>query len=384
MPFRLPRQTREKRAGQTIFLHSAALIAVLLLLFSFNACGGLATPTSASTTPPSTPPNAPPAPAPSLTVSAALPSASEGSTYTGTITATGGTAPYVFSVSSGQLPTGLLLGASTGTISGMPAAAGTFAFSVSVSDSKGLSKQQSLQIAVANNQGNSFFNVQASSGWIPAGQGPPDYDDCNPCGPYITWGIQQGINSPSMDGNATQFNIGGTGPNWDVLFYNHLIGDSSSQGMPDQNHTITPNLHDFTYDVYFYGSNLQLAEALEFDVNQFFDGLSFIWGHNCYIAGGNVWQLWDNINARWVSTNIPCNPVNNQWNHLTIQVERTASNQLWYKTITLNGVSNNVNVYYNPGSAPGWWGITINYQMDGNYQQSPYIVYVDDLTFTYE
>jgi hypothetical protein len=230
-----------------------------------------------------------------------------------------------------------------------------------------------------------FTNLQASAGWAGFGQGPPLFNDCNPCGPQITFSMQQGIKSPSLDGNATRFNIGGNGsqPYWDVLFTNHLIGDGSSQGMPDSNHTLTPSLHNFSYDVYFFGSNLQLAEALEFDFNQFFDGMSFIWGHNCYLAGNNVWQLWDNPNARWVSTNIPCNPLSDQWNHLTIQVERTADNQLWYKTITLNGVTNNVNVYNNPGAAPGWYGITVNFQLDGNWEQSPYSVYLDKLTYSY-
>jgi len=55
-----------------------------------------------------------------------------------------------------------------------------------------------------------------------------------------------------------------------------------------------------------------------------------------------------------------------------------------FQSITLNGVTGTVNQYYNPGSTAGWYGITINYQMDGNYEQSPYTVYLDDLTFTYE
>jgi hypothetical protein len=33
----------------------------------------------------------------------------------------------------------------------------------------------------------------------------------------------------------------------------------SSQGMPDGNQTVVPTLHNFTYDVYFYGDNLGLA-----------------------------------------------------------------------------------------------------------------------------
>ena len=51
-------------------------------------------------------------------VSGALPGGSTGSVYSQTITASGGTGPYTFAVSSGSLPTGLSLasgGALTGT-----------------------------------------------------------------------------------------------------------------------------------------------------------------------------------------------------------------------------------------------------------------------------
>jgi hypothetical protein len=232
--------------------------------------------------------------------------------------------------------------------------------------------------------GKSFSNLQASGGWGSFGQGPPNFIDCSPCGGVVTWSMYQGIKQPSMSGDATQFNIGGTGPYWDVLFNNHLIGTDSSQGLPDNNHTLVPTLHDFTYDVWFYGTNLGLAQAIEFDMNQFFNNLGFIWGHECRIAGGNEWDVWDNVNQHWVPTGISCYPNSNAWNHLTIQVQRTGSNQLLYQSITLNGVTSNVNQYYNPGSAPGWYGVTINYQMDGNYKQSPYTVYLDDLTFSYQ
>jgi len=232
--------------------------------------------------------------------------------------------------------------------------------------------------------GNGFANLQQSAGWEAAGQGPPDFVDCNPCGPQITWSMTQGIKTPSLSGSSTQFGIGGTGPYWDVLFNNHLIGDGSSQGLLDQNHAIVPSVHNFTYDVYFYGSNLGASQALEFDLNQFFDGVGFIWGHECRIAGGNGWDIWDNVNAHWVQTGIPCYPNNNAWNHLTIHVQRTSNNQLLYQSITLNGVTNVLNRTYSPGSAPGWYGITVNYQMDGNSVQSPYTVYLDKLSILYQ
>ena len=127
-----------------------------------------------------------------------------------------------------------------------------------------------------------------------------------------------------------------------------------------------------------------MSQALEFDINQFFDNLGFIWGHECRIVGGNEWDIWDNVNQHWVPTGIPCYPNNNSWNHLTIQVQRTSDNRLLFQSITLNGVTSAVNQYYNPGTTPGWYGVTINYQMDGNYAQTPYSVYLDNLTFTYQ
>ena len=187
-----------------------------------------------------------------------------------------------------------------------------------------------------------------------------------------------------MSGSATQFNLGGTAVYTDALFNNHLIGAFSSQGLPDNNQTLVPSYHNFTYDVYFYGTNLELSQAVEFDMNQFFDNIGFIWGHECRVAGGHEWDIWDNVNAHWVPTGVACNPLNNSWNHLTIQVQRTAGNQLLYQSITLNGLTSQLNQYYDHGSAPGWYGITINYQMDGNSQQSPYSVYLDQLTFSYQ
>ena len=79
--------------------------------------------------------------------------------------------------------------------------------------------------------------------------------------------------------------------------------------------------------LYFYGANLQLSQVLEFDINQYFDGLAFTWGQQCRIAGGHEWDIWDNLNWKWIPTGVPCNPVSNQWNHVTIQAQRTSSNR---------------------------------------------------------
>lgn len=243
-----------------------------------------------------------------------------------------------------------------------------------------------ITVGSSGGGGNSFSNLQHSGGWGQYGQGPPNFVDCSPspCD-GITFSMSQGVKSPSMSGEASQYNLGGTTIYSDALFNNHLIGSQSSQGLPDTNHTLVPTLHNFTYDVYFYGTNLALSQALEFDINQFFDSQGYIWGHECRIAGGNEWDVWNNVSQQWIPTGIACHPVSNAWNHLTIQVQRTSNNQLLYQSITLNGVTSTVNQYYDPGPAPAsWWGVTVNYQMDGNVKQNAYSIYLDELTFSYE
>ena len=65
-----------------------------------------------------------------------LPVGSRGKVYSDQIVAQGGSTPYLWGISAGQLPPGLLLSA-TGTITGTPTARGDFAFTVAADDSTG-------------------------------------------------------------------------------------------------------------------------------------------------------------------------------------------------------------------------------------------------------
>lgn len=231
-----------------------------------------------------------------------------------------------------------------------------------------------------------FANLQAQKSWTGYALLPPGYgicSSCKPSGPQLTWSATQGVASPSLSGGSMATSIGGKMLFSDGLWNNHLIGDFSSQGLPDKAKTLAPSLHQFTYDVYFYVANVEVSQALEFDINQFVNGKSYIWGHECRIAGGHQWDTWNNSAQKWVPSGIACNPLSNAWNHLTIKVERTSDNHLHFISITLNGKTSNVNRYDTPTNR-SWYGVTINYQQDGNNKQQPYTVYLDKLNFYYQ
>jgi hypothetical protein len=332
---------RAKGCARRVVVQCTAFVCLLFVVFFLNACGGRSSLSVRKSVPGS-----------GLGVSATNPGGS-GTSGSGSSTSTG---------SSGSSSAG-----SSGTSNGN---SGTTASSGNSGGSSG----------------QSFSNLQKSGGWGQFGQGPPNFVDCSPspCN-GISFSMTQNVNSPSKSGSATIFNVAGTASYSDALFNNHLIGPLSSQGMPDTDGSIARNLHDFTYDVDFYGDNLSLSEALEFDINQFFDGMGFIFGHECRIAAGNEWAVWDNQNAHWVGTGVPCHPNSNAWNHVTLKMHRTSDNHLTYESITLNGQTSTLNWSFAHGSAPGtWYGVTLNYQMDGNVHQDSYNVYLDNLNISYQ
>lgn len=75
-----------------------------------------------------------------------------GTAYSQTITASGGTSPYIFSKTSGTLPTGLTL-TSGGVLSGNPSAAGTYTFNVTATDSASHTGSNSYTVTIGSGGG---------------------------------------------------------------------------------------------------------------------------------------------------------------------------------------------------------------------------------------
>lgn len=84
-----------------------------------------------------------------------------GVVYSETMSAQGGTPPYIYSITGGSLPPGLILTPGTGIISGTPTTAGNYVFTLKVVDINGEFGSQSFQIDIAapSSTGGSF-------GWV--------------------------------------------------------------------------------------------------------------------------------------------------------------------------------------------------------------------------
>jgi hypothetical protein len=86
-------------------------------------------------------------PQPLAIITSSLPNGMLNVAYSATLTASGGTAPYTWSVSTGTLPVGLKF--NSGAITGNPTVAGSYSFTVKVSDAGGQTMTKALGIAIS-------------------------------------------------------------------------------------------------------------------------------------------------------------------------------------------------------------------------------------------
>ncbi len=142
-----------------------------------------------------------------------LPNGQVGTAYSTTLTATGGTTPYTWSLTSGTLPAGLSLNTSTGAITGTPTAtanATPLTFQLTDSSSPAQTKSVSLTLTIATSAPPAL-NITTTS--LPNGQvGTPYNVTLAATGgttPY-TWSLTSGTLPAGLSLNASTGAITGT------------------------------------------------------------------------------------------------------------------------------------------------------------------------------
>lgn len=202
----------------------------------------------------------------------------------------------------------------------------------------------------------------------------PGWASCTACaganasGTVATFSMTENVLSPSLDGKSAQFNISGSTPYSNALWWKQLGGNNA--------------ILNFKYDVYFYLTNSQAPQALEFDVNQSNYIHKFIFGTQCNIKDGGVWDVWGNASGGWLSTGIACStPAAFTWHHLTWEFQRTSTNVV-YIGFTLDGVTHYVNRSY-PAGPNNVSEINVAFQMDGDSHMDAYSTWLDKVSLTY-
>jgi hypothetical protein len=91
-----------------------------------------------------------------------------GALYTQPINASGGTAPYTYTLSAGSLPPGLTLNPATGVISGTPTTAGTYSFTLTATDANKCtgSAQFSLVVVSCTYGPVVVISIHYTGGWV--------------------------------------------------------------------------------------------------------------------------------------------------------------------------------------------------------------------------
>jgi hypothetical protein len=202
----------------------------------------------------------------------------------------------------------------------------------------------------------------------------PGWENCTVCaginanGPTAPVSMTQNVATPSLDGKSTQFWIGGTTPYSDGLWWKQLGGDDVR--------------HHFVYDLNFYLTTPQYAQALEFDVNQSNKKNMYIMAVQCNIkaAGGGHWDVWNGLTKHWISTGVGCTaPSAYTWHHLTEEFQRDDSGNITFVAITLDGVKHYINKTY--GSLPKAVSeINVAVQIDGDSKMDNFSEWVDKVT----
>jgi hypothetical protein len=190
-------------------------------------------------------------------------------------------------------------------------------------------------------------------------------------GPVATFSMTQNVLSPALDGKSVKFSISGTTPYSDALWWKQLGAVNTAT--------------NFKYDLSFYLTQPQLAQALEFDANQSIGKERFIFGTQCNIkagASGGHWDVWGNANGNWLNTGIACSaPTAFVWHHLTWEFKRTATT-LTFVGFTYDGVTHYVNKTYTarPSSVNE---LNVAFQMDGDSHMDAYSTWLDKISLAY-
>jgi uncharacterized protein YkuJ len=254
---------------------------------------------------------------------------------------------------------------------------GAHALEVIGTDKSGNDVSTDFTLNVVAPQAATVSNIQSIPNWEPCTDlFPPGHPRAGQvCASGLGNAVStmtEGQSTPSLSGSSAMITISGPSPYSNELYTKYFAGGS--------------NVSQFTYDLYFMIDQPERSQALEFDVNQTFNNSRWVFGTECNFKADGKWDVWDGgagvSPGTWVPTSVPCKAFSaNTWNHLVWNFERVGD-QVHYVSVTVNDQTYNVDVYHS--NEPGWpmQDIDVAFQIDGDYAQQPYTVWLDKVNLS--
>ncbi|MGZ4787043.1 MAG: hypothetical protein ACXVZX_00890 [Terriglobales bacterium] len=221
--------------------------------------------------------------------------------------------------------------------------------------------------------GSSTSTIPPNAAVIADIQKMPNWSSCSSTcsgetGTNAVYSMQQGVASPSLTGSAIQFDITGGTPWGTALWWKQVGGNDA--------------MTHFVYNISFYLTDVNAAQALEFNANQNAGGNRYEYATQCDIKGSHHWRVWPQTQKHWVDTGVSCPaPMQDAWNQLTWELSRNSSNQIVFEAVTFNGVRSAINRTFDSNPASGS-GIDVAFQMDSDGGPTPWSVWVDEVSLT--
>jgi hypothetical protein len=209
-----------------------------------------------------------------------------------------------------------------------------------------------------------FSQVEQMAGWGSCGTA-----SCAGGSGKSTFWMAQNQTTPSL--SASSMEVYNSGVDANTLWWMHLGADDS--------------VSNFLWDFYVQldSASTSAAQALEFDAFQFVGGYNYMIGSQCNYAGG-VWDVWDELNGKWVATTVPCQPLApNVWHHIQWYVQRVPNTTTYhYVTLVVDGTPYTIDQTYS-AKHNGWAdNLGVQYQLDVNGTGTGYHEWIDQSTFT--
>lgn len=232
---------------------------------------------------------------------------------------------------------------------------------------------------------------QVPSGPMGCDQGPPNFpssmihdldEDAADWGVYCegspAW-AKENVAIPSIDGKSLRCSITGGDPYSNVHCYRNLQPEPTAAVF-----TLTLSFWFSPTTTFNNQGAPSIVQALEFTMNKWKHSKRYEFALQWQNVGDGApqWRYWDpNQPESWVSLGVTDTLAGEQWHSLILEGD-IINGQVRYQRFTIDGQSHNLNITVSTAFAPGELDrLAIAIQLDGNFTESSYDVFIDKVSF---